>query len=534
MKYISTDSIVNAYNGLIEIDVKNASVLHIFLILKGCGINDISYENTEIIAEKGLQVANDLSSLFSYFEQKPEKYDFINPFSMNEWGAQAPSESLKKWVSSRIKNNIIGGATTWRKIIREDMYESKIKFAHNYVEEIKLLTIPENKIKLWPLVVWFNRFNKFERQHSPNELIQGFINELNLTQKEIGLLFDKSITFNITFEQHEAEMFQIRNLIGTPKNIPYPNWSESIVMTVQEPESYYNLKSKIMNNQKTISINKIEKLIKDNFQIILSGPPGTSKSFIANKTSLELTKDNMSSEESILKIQFHPQYTYQDFIGGFIVNGDKVEGNRGVLLRFLDRVQEFPKDKFVLIIDEINRANVSSVFGELIQCLDRNYSTSILIAGREEIVQLPKNLYLIATMNTSDRTLSSMDFALKRRFVDIYIGTNEDELIDNTETECKISLADLLKKINTQLRTTLRNNELVIGHTIFYNDSMLTSNKYFWNNENLEDLFNYKILSIIEDYCNKENTKVNEVIGHSLSQRLIGEDFINSINEYLS
>ena len=137
-------------------------------------------------------------------------------------------------------------------------------------------------------------------------------------------------------------------------------------------------------------------------------------------------------------------------------------------------------------------------------------------------------------LNTADRTLGSIDFALRRRFVDIYINSNENELIDSTKTECDISLADLLKKINSKLVETLRNNELVIGQTIFYNESIFQDSVYYWSNENLEDLFNYKLLSIIEDYCNKESNKVNEIVGDKLSQRKVGTDFITSITEYIS
>jgi 5-methylcytosine-specific restriction protein B len=532
MKFISTETIKKTYTELTNIDVKNASIFHIFLILKGCGINDTLPQPVETITEKGYPIARDLSLLFSFFEEKPEKYDFINPFSMKEWAAQAPSETLKKWVSSRIKNNIIGGATTWRKIIREDIYNNKIKFAKNYVEEIKDLTIPNNKIKLWPLVIWYNRFTKFNRSYSPNELIQGFVKELNITERELGILFDKTVITDIKFSEKECDMSKIRNLIGTPPNTTSANWNKSTVISVAEPQEYYQFKNKFMNNQNNVSVDKILKLIKNNFQIILSGPPGTSKSYIADIVSKKIT--DVANADSVLKIQFHPQYSYQDFIGGFIVNGDKVETNRGVFLRFLDKVKDANKENFVLIIDEINRANVGSVFGELIQCLDRNYSLSTLIAGKQELLHIPKNLFIIATMNTSDRTLGSIDFALRRRFVDIYIAANESILTDTTKTECEISLADFLKKINTQLKITLRNNELVIGQTIFYNESVKSGDMYNWNNENLEDLFNYKILSMVEDYCNKEVNKVNEVVGDKLSARLTGDAFVNALSEYIA
>ena len=84
MKFISTQIIKKAYTELTNVEVKNASIFHIFLILKGCGINDTAALPVQVITEKGYPIACDLSLLFSYFEQKPEKYDFINPFSMKE------------------------------------------------------------------------------------------------------------------------------------------------------------------------------------------------------------------------------------------------------------------------------------------------------------------------------------------------------------------------------------------------------------------------------------------------------------------
>jgi 5-methylcytosine-specific restriction protein B len=529
MSFISTNTIIDAYKELIKVDVKNSSIFHIFLILKGCGFNETTALPVDAIAEKGLSVGQKLSMLFNEIEQKPDKYEFINPFSMKEWAAQAPSETLKKWVSSRIKNNIIGGATTWRKIIREDIYNDKIKFANNYVEEIKTLTIPNEKIKLWPLTLWYFRFSEFESKFSPNDLMELFVNELQITDKEIGLLFDRSIGIDLNFSKEPVQMLEIRKLIGTPTNYNSEKYTNSISQVSEFPQQNYISKFIIMNTSKTISEDKIIKLLKENYQIILSGPPGTSKSFLADAISEKIA----SKSDNILKIQFHPQYSYQDFIGGFIVNGDKVEKNRGTLLKFLDKLKG-STESFVLIIDEINRANVGSVFGEIIQCLDRNYSLKTNIAGIEEDLQLPKNLYVISTMNTADRSLSSMDFALRRRFIDIYIAPNENQLIDLTSTELKISLADFLKKINLNLRTSLRNDELVIGQTVFFNQAFLKEGKFHWSNENLEDLFNYKILSMIEDFCSKEKSKIIEITGGKLHNRLNGSEFIEAISDYLS
>jgi 5-methylcytosine-specific restriction enzyme B len=285
MSFISTNTIVDAYKELIKVEVKNSSIMHIFLILKGCGFNDTTSLPIDTIAEKGYDVGVQLSLLFNNNEQKPDKFEFINPFNMQEWAAQAPSESLKKWVSSRIKNNIIGGATTWRKIIREDIYNDKVKFANNYVEEIKLLTIPNGKIKLWPLTLWYFRFSEFENRFSPNELIELFLRELQITDKEIGLLFDRSVEIELAFSSDPVKMLEIRKLIGNPSNYNNDKYSNSITLVSDFAQHNYISKQIIMNTSKTINEEKIIKLLKENHQIILSGPPGTSKSYLADLIS---------------------------------------------------------------------------------------------------------------------------------------------------------------------------------------------------------------------------------------------------------
>ena len=526
--YISIETIKKAYEELSSVEVKNSSILHIFLILKGCGLNDLNYQNVSIIGKKGLTVAHNLSMLFSSREERPPKYEFINPFAMSKWADQAPSETLKKWVSSRIKNNIIGGATTWRKIIKEDIYKDQIKFSYNYINEVKELTIPNTKINLWALTLWYYRYTEFETTPSPGDLLKQFSYALGLTPKEINSFFETSIKIKLKLEKDILEMSEIRLLIGS--HVKYSeNWLDSKAKAEEPIQEYRRKKfnSNTMNNYP--SIEKINELLKKNYQIILSGP-GTSKSYLADKISLVFVEQH--GTDSILKIQFHPQFSYQDFIGGFIVRGENVQPNRGIFLNFIDQAKAAPTKEFLLIIDEINRANTSSVFGEVVQCLDRDYTSQIMLAGTPEEIQIPKNLFIISTMNTSDRTLGVMDFALRRRFVNVYIPPNEDELVSVVILKNNLSAKDILSKINRQLRAALQNQELVIGQTIFYNTQLLKEDKFVWSDPDLEDLFNYKILPLIEEYCNRDSIKIIEVLGEQLSKRLTGEAFVKALNEY--
>lgn len=520
-----------AYEELSSIEYSNPSILHIFLILKSCGFNDRSYIQLSNISTNGLKYANYLSILFTANEEKPLKYEFINPFSMKVWDAQAPSETLRKWVSTRIKNNVVGGATTWRRIIIENIGNDEIKFTFNYIEEIRHLTLGDKKINLFAISVWYYRFHFFETEVTPSQLINGFINDSKLDEKEIGLLFESKLNFKLTFSDKLIDSKKIRERIGLPPNNNYSWLQTNVLNGILEEDftDYLSFKKSTMN--KIPSIEKILALLKANYQIILTGPPGTSKSYIANSIGEKLLSDNLSN--SITKIQFHPQYSYQDFIGGFIVNGEKVEFNRGVLLKVIEKSKNNPDALHLIIIDEINRANLSSVFGETIQCLDRLYKISITLGGKTEEIYLPKNLLIIGTMNSSDRTLGSIDFALKRRFLEIYIGVNEDDLINTTKLNCEISAKDFLSKINKHLRVTLQNNELVIGHTIFYNDNNFNESVYLWSDEDFENLFNYKILPIIEDFCNRDVVKVEEIVGVDLSKRLTGVNFIESVRSFL-
>lgn len=523
--YLHSKSILNAYQQLAQLETKNASILHIFFILKGINVNNKEFVPNSVFGDAAHEKALNMSLLYGPNEIKPEKYDFINPFSMSNWASQAPSETLHKWVSSRIKNNIIGGATTWRKIINEDVYNNKFKFTYNYVDEVNLLTLGKQKINALAFAIWYCRFFSFTEKSSPKTLIETMFSQLNLTEYEIGVLFERSMNISIDFSENMPDHKLIREQIGKPKNFS----TEWMDLGKRNPEdsklfSESNYKTFNMKSERP-SLEKIESLLKTNYQIVLSGPPGTSKSHIAEKVSNSLC----SNSDNIFKIQFHPQYTYQDFIGGFIVEGDKVLPNKGVFMNIIDKSKK-SSENFVLIIDEINRANVSSVFGETIQCLDRKYKTTVKFGGDEISINIPKNLLIIATMNTADRTLGNMDFALRRRFANVYVGPDENELIDLCESSSAISFTDVLKTINTSLRETLKNNELVIGQTVFYNEEFLKEDKFVWDDENFEDLFNYKILPIIEEYCNDDSSKICQILGDLLPKRLTGDEFIQEIN----
>lgn len=522
--YMSTQTIVNVYKELSKFQYKNNSIIHIFLILKAIGVNDIEYKTIELVKDCGFEFAHELGYLFNPLEVKPSKCDFINPFNMDSW-SNNPTEILSKWVSSRVKNNIIGGATTWRKLILQTD-ENEIKFRHDYIDSLLDLTIDKCKYNLLLLAIWVNRFTYFEKTVSVSDLINNFMKRYNLTMQEVNFLFTtQSSIVSIEFSESLHKSDVIRGLIGAPENDLGWILSHKIIgKTIDFNEHIIRRYENIMSNNPSIEL--LIELLDHYHQIILSGPPGTSKSYYATLLS--------KNYDRVVNIQFHPQYNYQQFVGGYVVKGTQVVYELGVFTNLLKEAKQNESKKFLIIIDEINRANLSQVFGEIINCLDRDNNTYVQINGEPVKFQIPKNLHIIGTMNTTDRTLGGIDFALKRRFVNVYFQSNPNLLSDLCTMTNGISLTDFLLKLNNKLFEATQNREFSIGHAFFLNNNYLDSEKKFiWDLHKLTLLFNYRILPLIEDYCHDDSELIRSVLGAKLSERLNDNEIETAIKEFL-
>ena len=164
-------------------------------------------------------------------------------------------------------------------------------------------------------------------------------------------------------------------------------------------------------------LEEIKWLLKDKKQVIFQGPPGTGKTFVAQALALYLAE----SDERLTLVQLHPSYSYEDFVQGYrptLSDGQPTfRLTNGPLLLAADKARAEPQSKHFLVIDEINRGNIAKVFGELYFLLEyRDKAIRLQYSEPDTKFTLPKNLYIIGTMNTADRSIALVDLALRRRF----------------------------------------------------------------------------------------------------------------------
>ena len=252
---------------------------------------------------------------------------------------------------------------------------------------------------------------------------------------------------------------------------------------------------------------RVIEMLQDCGQVILQGPPGTGKSRLAR-----LVANTVAPEvERVLQIQFHPGYSYEEFVAGLrpvvASEGDtsgsmKFEPTKGTFWRFMEKAKADRSNKYVLLIDEINRGNLARILGELLFLLEyRTVGNEALDATRriatpllKEPLEVPSNLWIIGTMNNFDRSIVAIDAATRRRF-QYFSCTPNAAVIEDFYAEDKELLEIALRyftESNRILREALDYADDMIGHSFFLSESMTP--------EKLRSRMEYAVLPVIREY----------------------------------
>lgn len=312
-------------------------------------------------------------------------------------------------------------------------------------------------------------------------------------QYETGFTLDKRIY--IVW----ANKTSYDNILRKPQDIALKEMTEQDIL---QCKNVYRETFKMLgiDDMEYKEINDIKNILEFKKQIILQGAPGTGKTYTAKKVA-----EAMGCGYEV--IQFHPSYTYEDFVRG--ISAKSENGNISYEIEdkiLMNAVKEAEDKPYILIIDEINRANLPSVLGELLYALE--YRGEAVKCPYGESITIPENLYIIGTMNTADRSIGSIDYAIRRRFAFYTITSNKEIIEDEEAQKLYDSIYNIIK---THISDEYYIEDIMVGHSYFLPKE---DNDYVGNY--LELSLHYNIIPLLMEYykdgilVDKDNIENND------------------------
>ena len=282
--------------------------------------------------------------------------------------------------------------------------------------------------------------------------------------------------------------------VSEQKEIKYPPYSkDDFLNEVYMDEDTYNT---------------LTELLEAKYNVILQGAPGVGKTFAAKRLAYSIMGQKDTSR--VAMVQFHQSYSYEDFIQGYRPSKEGFELENGAFYKFCKEAEEDNERPYFFIIDEINRGNLSKILGELMMLIEKDKrGEKIKLLYSNEWFTVPQNVRIIGMMNTADRSLALMDYALRRRFAFFdFAPAFSSEGFKNYLAEKNSPKLESLITVVESLNNTISSDESLgdgfrIGHSYFCTDDEITD-------EWLKSVVEYEVIPLIKEYWFDEPTKVRD------------------------
>lgn len=282
--------------------------------------------------------------------------------------------------------------------------------------------------------------------------------------------------------------------VSEQKEIKYPPYSkDDFLNEVYMDEDTYNT---------------LTELLEAKYNVILQGAPGVGKTFAAKRLAYSIMGQKDTSR--VAMVQFHQSYSYEDFIQGYRPSKKGFKLENGAFYKFCKEAEEDNERPYFFIIDEINRGNLSKILGELMMLIEKDKrGEKIKLLYSNEWFTVPQNVRIIGMMNTADRSLALMDYALRRRFAFFdFAPAFSSEGFKNYLAEKNSPKLESLITVVESLNNTISSDESLgdgfrIGHSYFCTDDEITD-------EWLKSVVEYEVIPLIKEYWFDEPTKVRD------------------------